>query len=32
MFIRKKGLLYNAKPSKPDPIMARRLQELLGGQ
>lgn len=32
MFIRKKGLFYNAKSNKPDAVMARRLQELLGGQ
>ena len=24
--------MYNAKPNKPDAVMARRLQELLGGQ
>lgn len=32
MFIRKEQLQYNAKPDKPDALMARRLQELIGGQ
>lgn len=32
MFMHDKKLQYHAKPDKPDPIMARRLQEILGGQ
>jgi Mn-containing catalase len=32
MFFHDKRLQYNAKPDKPDPIFARRLQEVLGGQ
>ena len=32
MFLHKKELQYHAKPERPDPIMARRLQEILGGQ
>ena len=32
MFYHIKELAYQAKPEKPDPIMARRLQELIGGQ
>ena len=32
MFIRKESLQYNASPEKSDPLMARRLQEIIGGQ
>lgn len=32
MFLHKKELQYHAKPDRPDPVMARRLQEILGGQ
>ena len=32
MFKHTRKLQYNAKPNHPDPIMARRLQEALGGQ
>lgn len=32
MFFHDKHLQYNAKPDRPDPIFARRLQEILGGQ
>lgn len=32
MFIHKKELQYHAKPDRPDPVMARKLQEILGGQ
>lgn len=32
MFKHSKKLQYNAKPDRPDPLMARRLQEILGGQ
>lgn len=32
MFLHKKELQYHAKPEKPDAVMARRLQEILGGQ
>lgn len=32
MFTRTNKLQYNAKPESPDPLMARRLQESLGGQ
>jgi len=32
MFMHSKKLQYPAKPDRPDPIMARRLQEILGGQ
>ncbi|EGO8523638.1 manganese catalase family protein [Enterococcus faecalis] len=32
MFIHTRKLQYNAKPDRPDPIMARKLQEALGGQ
>lgn len=32
MFMHDKKLQYNAKPDQPDPLMARRLQEILGGQ
>jgi Mn-containing catalase len=32
MFHRTKGLQYEARPSKPDPLYAKKLQEVLGGQ
>jgi Mn-containing catalase len=32
MFFHTKKLQYNAKPDKPDPIYAKQLQEVLGGQ
>ncbi|KLI75688.1 MULTISPECIES: manganese catalase family protein [Lacticaseibacillus] len=32
MFKHTRKLQYNAKPDRPDPLMARRLQESLGGQ
>src|SRR3712207_2949403 len=32
MFFHDKHLQYNAKPDKPDPIYAKKLQEVLGGQ
>lgn len=32
MFTHTKKLQYHAKPSKPDPLMAKKLQEILGGQ
>ncbi|MDF7637411.1 manganese catalase family protein [Leuconostocaceae bacterium ESL0958] len=32
MFKHTRQLQYNAKPDRPDPLMARRLQEALGGQ
>jgi len=32
MFYHVKELQYQAKPEKPDPIYARKLQEILGGQ
>jgi Mn-containing catalase len=32
MFFHEKHLQYTAKPDKPDPLFARRLQEALGGQ
>src|SRR3954470_5184952 len=32
MFYHDKRLQYNAKPDKPDPVYARKLQEVLGGQ
>jgi Mn-containing catalase len=32
MFLHTKQLQYNAKPDRPDPIYARKLQEVLGGQ
>lgn len=31
MFIHMKELQYHAKPEKPDPIYAKKLQEVLGG-
>lgn len=32
MFFHVKELQYNAKPEKPDPVYAKKLQEILGGQ
>jgi len=32
VFYHVKNLQYNAKPERPDPFFARRLQEVLGGQ
>ncbi len=32
MFFRTKQFQYNARPEKPDPVYARKLQEVLGGQ
>ena len=32
MFFHNKGLQYNAKPDNPDPVYAKKLQEILGGQ
>jgi Mn-containing catalase len=32
MFFRNRHLQYNAKPERPDPVYARKLQEVLGGQ
>ncbi|WP_119678239.1 manganese catalase family protein [Indioceanicola profundi] len=32
MFLRMKEYQYNARPEKPDPIYAKQLQEILGGQ
>lgn len=32
MFFHVKELQYRAKPDKPDPIYAKKLQEVLGGQ
>ncbi len=32
MFYHIKELQYEAKPCKPDPVMARKMQEILGGQ
>lgn len=32
MFVHDKRLQYNARPSKPDPVYAKQLQEVLGGQ
>ncbi|UOR10437.1 manganese catalase family protein [Halobacillus amylolyticus] len=32
MFSHVKELQYNAKPSQPDPVYAKKLQEILGGQ
>lgn len=31
MYLRKSKLQYHAKPEKSNPIIARRLQEILGG-
>lgn len=32
MFYHIKELQYRAKPERPDPVYARKLQEVLGGQ
>ena len=32
MFHRTKGLQYEARPERPDPLYAKKLQEVLGGQ
>src|SRR3982751_803086 len=32
MFFRHARMQYNAKPERPDPLYARKLQEVLGGQ
>ncbi|HYE49480.1 MAG TPA: manganese catalase family protein [Azospirillaceae bacterium] len=32
MFLRTKEFQYNARPAKPDPMYAKMLQEILGGQ
>jgi Mn-containing catalase len=32
MFLRQRRLQYNAKPDAPDPVYAKQLQEVLGGQ
>ena len=32
MFFHTKRFQYNAKPDNPDPIFAKQMQELLGGQ
>jgi Mn-containing catalase len=32
MFYRNRRLQYNARPDRPDPLYARKLQEVLGGQ
>jgi Mn-containing catalase len=32
MFFRSNHMQYNAKPERPDPIFAKQLQEVLGGQ
>lgn len=32
MFFRNRRLQYEAKPERPDPVYARKLQEILGGQ
>lgn len=32
MFVHSKNLQYHAKPTQPDPLMAKKLQEILGGQ
>lgn len=32
MFFHNRRLQYNAKPDRPDPVFARQLQEVLGGQ
>jgi len=32
MFFHDKRLQYNARPERPDPVFARKLQEVLGGQ
>lgn len=32
MFLRQNRLQYHAKPERPDPVYAKQLQEVLGGQ
>lgn len=32
MFLRQRNLQYHAKPESPDPLYAKKLQEVLGGQ
>jgi Mn-containing catalase len=32
MFLHKKELQFEAKPDRPDPLMAKKIQELIGGQ
>jgi Mn-containing catalase len=32
MFFRRNQLQYHAKPERPDPVYAKQLQEVLGGQ
>ncbi|HYG36791.1 MAG TPA: manganese catalase family protein, partial [Clostridia bacterium] len=32
MFFHDKHLQYNAKPDRPDPLYAMKLQEVIGGQ
>jgi len=32
MFLHRKELQYHARPERPDPLYARKLQEILGGQ
>jgi Mn-containing catalase len=32
MFFHTKRLQYRARPDKPDPVYAKKLQEVLGGQ
>lgn len=32
MFFRQNRLQYHAKPERPDPVYAKQLQEVLGGQ
>src|SRR5215213_1459980 len=32
MFVRRNRLQYHARPDRPDPLYARKLQELIGGQ
>lgn len=32
MFFHVKELQYKAKPTQPDPVYAKKLQEVLGGQ
>ena len=32
MFVRQSRLQYHARPERPDPVYAKQLQEVLGGQ
>ena len=32
MFLRQNRLQYHARPERPDPVYAKQLQEVLGGQ